>query len=847
MSTVAAASGSRLRHAQEMAVNRVAFSTLFGIYLAVAGARHGSLIVFAGLAGSSCAAFAWLYWRPVRTLNATIACALMVDLALSSLALHVDGPRNAAFFPMYLWIIQGNGFRFGLKPLFLGMALAVADFAAVVITTPYWRNQPALSVGLLAALVLLPTYSSTLIRKLSRARLQAEEANQAKSLFLAAISHELRTPLNAIFGSLSLLEGTPLDREQRSLFDAMRTGTQALLSLIGSVLDFSRVEAGLMPVQHEPLELAGLLAEIRNLVAIQARLKSLQLCVHVSEDVPLHILGDRKHLFEILLNFAANAVKFTEAGSVCLSVERLAPMLANQSPRLRFEVSDTGIGIASEAQQRIFEVFSQADASILDRFGGTGLGLAISRQLVTLMGGEIGVESRLGQGSRFWFTLKLEEAKLEEAAFPEAAFEEGPSAAPRHAMLLCDEPELIETIDAQLRASGLATRRVTGLQDALETSRGPTGVDGEILFIHRRDPGHNLLRDCALLDRFDPQAALPRILLSHAEEPPLPRAMLKRHFITILTLPVSGRALAQACRLAGAMTARPGTQPAHGMAGDGMPGDRMISGLRPGQRQLRVLIADDNEINRRVVGKILERSGHQVWLVEDGSQALDAMEAHPFDIVLMDINMPHMNGIEATRLFRLGGPASPHLPIVALTADATVEMAHKCIEAGMDGCITKPFTPAHLIATIDALVGADMKPDMQGSAVRQIADHPRFAARLPTLDLEVLAELRGLGGDEFVSELLHSFIADVHEQIGRIETAIAARDMTAFRFELHALCSGAANIGAVSLRHGSASRDVSQATLESAGPILVDWLRRELAALEREWNRLEPRHAEQSG
>ncbi len=845
----ATVNGSRLRHGQEMAVNRLAFSVLFAIYLAVAGARHGSLIVFAAFAGFSCAAFAWLRRGPVRTLDATLVCALVADLGLPSFGMHIDGPRNAAFFPMYLWVIQGNGFRFGLKPLFLGMGLAFAGFAAVVVSTPYWYHQPGLCLGGLAALIFLPIYNSSLIRKLSRARLQAEEANQAKSLFLAAISHELRTPLNAIFGSLSLLEGTPLDEEQHSLFDAMRSGTRALLSLIGSVLDFSRAEAGLMPVQHEPLDLAGLVAEIRNLVAIQARLKSLQLRVHVGEDVPLRILGDRKHLFEILLNFAANAVKFTEAGSVCLSVERLAPVASSQSPRLRFEVSDTGIGIALDAQQRIFEVFSQADASILDRFGGTGLGLAISQQLVTLMQGEIGVESQPGQGSRFWFTLKLEAAPPE-VALPDEATGHVPSPAPRAGMLLCDDPAQIGAIEDQLRRGGFTIRHVAGPQDALGSSAARPGE--EMLFIHRRNPGDDLLADCALLDRLDPQAAMPRILLSHANGTILPRAMLKQNFITTLTLPASDKALAQAWHLASAMTARPGTRPAHGMPGaalpgEGLPGDGVSGGIRGAQRQLQILVADDNEINRRVVGKILERSGHQVCLVEDGNQALDLMEAQPFDIVLMDINMPRMNGMEATRLFRLGGPASPHLPIVALTADATAEMARKCTEVGMDGCITKPFTPAHLMATIDALVGTDTRPAAHGSPVQQIADHPRFVARFPTLDIEVLAELRRLGGPEFVSGLLHSFIMDVHELIGRIGAAVEAQDMTAFRFEMHALCSGAANIGAESLRRGAVSREINQANLASAGPVLMHWLRQELAALEREWNRLEPQQAELSG
>ena len=838
-----------LRHGREMGLNRLVFGALIGVYFTAAGSSPALLVTVFSYIAFGALIFAWLRWRQGQAIEVVLGCALIADLEVLSLCLHLDGPGNAALFPLYLWVIQGNGFRLGIKPLFFAVGVAFVSFAAVIATTPYWHDQPTLSFSLLAALVVLPGYSSTLIRKLSRARLQAEQASRDKSMFLAAISHELRTPLNAILGSVSLVEDTPLNEEQRSLFGAMRIGTQALLSLIGSILDFSRVEAGLMPVKHDPVDLAALLIELRDLVAIQARMKSLQLSIHASPDVPLTILGDRKHLLEVLVNLASNAVKFTETGGICLSVEMEPPApgaSADAGRLLRFEVSDTGIGIAPEAQERIFDVFSQADPTILDRFGGTGLGLALCRQLVSLMGGGIGVESRPGQGSTFWFTVALEACEADPVLLAEQAVpvQSRPVGA---AVVLCDDPALVGTIEAMLRAQGLAVRHAVGLQGALNPIGGRPS--GEILFLHRRDPHGDLPGDCAVLGRLDPQAAMPRILLSRANGLPLPLAMLRRHFMTILTLPASDIAWARACRLSAVAATRPGTAyPPEGgraQAADA-PGTSeaalpVAPVITPSRHRLHVLVADDNDINRRVVRKALERAGHRVSTVQDGIEALDAMEAlnpAPFDLVLMDVNMPGMNGLETTQLYRLAMPPTPRLPILALTADATLETEQKCIRAGMDGCITKPVTPAGLIARIDALFEASPGVPVRDHGVTLIADHPRFPSAVAALDPTVLAELQALGGIDFVNDLLQGFIADAHVLIGRIDAAVDAQDMTSFRFELHAMCSAAANIGAAGLRDGATARDIGQATLASNGRIVANRLRHELACVEREWRGL---------
>ena len=340
--------------------------------------------------------------RPAPTRERRLV-ALLLDLSAVSYELNIGGGATAWLFPAYLWVIFGNGFRFGPRFLLAAMGLSIGGFAAVAAATPFWSGKPALVVGVVIGLIMLPLYALTLINSLSKARLQAEQANQAKSLFLASVSHELRTPLNAIIGMGAMLESSNLDAEQVEMSQTIMTSARCLLMLINGILDLSRVEAGRMPIKQEAFDLARLLSEIRTIFLSQARTKGVQLNVHVTARMPLLLLGDSGWLREILLNLVGNAIKFTDSGSVTVAVD--AVRQGEERSRLRFEVVDTGIGIMPEAQERIFETFTQADETIARRYGGTGLGLAITRKFVRLLGGEIGVRSAPGAGSTFWFEL----------------------------------------------------------------------------------------------------------------------------------------------------------------------------------------------------------------------------------------------------------------------------------------------------------------------------------------------------------------------------------------------------------------------------------------------------------
>ncbi len=328
-----------------------------------------------------------------------------MDIGVFSYGLHLAGASASPLFAIYLWVILGNGFRFGLPWLYLTTGASVLGFGVVVLCTPYWLDNLPLGVGLLVGLLVIPLYAGRLIRTLSEAKRQAEEASRAKSLFLASVSHELRTPLNAVTGMTGLLAATSLTAEQQEMTGTIDAASRTLLSLIDGILDLSRIEAGKMPVASAAFDLAAVMTGVMDLVAVRAREKGLRTALHITSRSPLNVIGDARHLSEILLNLVSNAVKFTPSGVVILAAD-VAPC-AGSGFELRIEVTDTGIGIAPEAQGRIFNDFVQADGTIINRFGGTGLGLAITSRLVALHGGKIVLESSEGQGSTFAVTLPI--------------------------------------------------------------------------------------------------------------------------------------------------------------------------------------------------------------------------------------------------------------------------------------------------------------------------------------------------------------------------------------------------------------------------------------------------------
>ncbi len=669
--------------------------------------------------------------------------------------------------------------------------------------------------SMLAAIATMQQRLADMVGELRLARAKAEEAAEAKSMFLANMSHEIRTPMNAIIGLSHLASRTDLTPRQRDYIGKIERSGQHLLGILNDILDFSKAEAGKLEVEHAPFALDAALQNVVNLIAEKASAKGLELICEVGANVPPHLLGDPLRLGQILINYANNAIKFTEHGEIHIAVRRVDRLATDSDAELvlRFEVRDTGIGLSPEQVSRLFQSFSQADSTTTRKFGGTGLGLAISKSLAELMGGQVGVDSVPGQGSVFWFTARLGCGLQQRRTLVPSIDVRG-----LRVLVVDDNPHAATVLVDMLGSIGFQVLAVDSGAQAIKAVRDAAIAlqNFDVVMMDWQMPGMDGLEAARHIRALGLVRPPQQIMVTAYGREDVLRGAETAGLHDVLLKPVNPSLLFDTMmRVVGATPEEPlpGSMPYAPVVP--APPDATYQRLQA-LRGARVLLVEDNTLNQQVATELLEDAGFAVDVAENGQQAVDRVQAQRFDIVLMDMQMPVMDGVTATRCIRADA-AHRDLPIVAMTANAMQSDRDRCLDAGMNGFVSKPIEPSALWRALAQWIvpreGLGQDLPRAPRTVFVLGDAPSGPAESLPVGIEgvdMVAGLRRMGGKApLYLSMLRKFKATQLPAWQSLRHALDAGDLATAERLAHTLKGLAGNIAAIPLQEASGALETA--------------------------------------